>query len=229
MDHSQAVSLKATEQYLLGELSGNVREEFEEHFMSCAECAREVRSGAAFIESAREVLRSEAPARARAVPSSAGGAGWLAGFFRPAIVAPVFAILVAIVVYQGLKIPRLESSLSTAEAPRALTSFSLINANSRGGGAGTFIARAGQPFALYVDIPPQPAFPAYEIEVRGENGEAELAISVSAEEAKNTVQVLVPGARLKAGSYQLVVLGSSGANGGSGAEVTRYPFALEYK
>ena len=35
MDHSEAVQLMATERYLLGELSPDQREAFEEHFFEC--------------------------------------------------------------------------------------------------------------------------------------------------------------------------------------------------
>lgn len=229
MDHSEAIRLGATERYLLGELAGDLRAQFEEHFMSCPDCARDVRAGAVFVENAREVLRTQAPAKARAKTTKDTSRGWLALLFRPAIAAPAFAILLVIIGYQaGMTIPRLESSLSKANSPRALTSFSLINDNSRGGAPATFTVRPDQPFSLYVDVPPQPSFSKYTFEVENQTGNIQFALSISAEEARNTVQVLVPPSRLSPGQYALVIRGSSKPDETPGTEVARYSFALDY-
>ena len=56
MDHTEAVQLMATERYLLGELSAEQREAFEEHFFECYECALDVRAEAAFIKEAKVQL-----------------------------------------------------------------------------------------------------------------------------------------------------------------------------
>jgi hypothetical protein len=53
MDHQEAVSLEATEQYLLGMLDEDQREAFEEHFFVCLECAEDVRAGMAVVAVAR--------------------------------------------------------------------------------------------------------------------------------------------------------------------------------
>ncbi len=53
MDHQEAVSLEATEQYLLGTLDEDQREAFEEHFFGCLECAEDVRAGMAVVAVAR--------------------------------------------------------------------------------------------------------------------------------------------------------------------------------
>lgn len=229
MDHLEAIRLKATEQYLLGELGGDLRAQFEEHFMSCPECARDVRAGVTFVESAREVLRSEAPEPAGAKASPGSVRGWFGLLFQPMIAAPALAILLAIVGYQSaVTIPRLESSLSKANSPRMLTSFSVISANSRGGAPITFTVQSDQPFSLYVDVPPQPPFAMYTLEVQDENGSAQFTLPISAEEARNTVQVLIPPSRLGPGQYALVIRGSSGPNDTHGAEIARYRFSLTY-
>jgi len=228
MDHSEAMRLKAPEKYMLGELGGDMRDQFEEHFMSCAECARDVRAGVMFVESAREVLSSEAPesARAKSKPGPAGG--WFGAFFRPMIAAPALAILLAIVAYQAaVTIPHLESAVSKANSPRTLASFSLINQNSRGGAPVPFAVQQGEPFALYVDVPPQPSFPMYEIEVESASGALQFAVPISAEEARNTVQLLIPPSRLAPGQYLLVIRGTLQSNTTGGAEVARFGFALE--
>ena len=83
MDHSESIRLMAAEKYLLGELAPELREQFEEHFFDCQECALDVRAGAALVEHSKVVL-SEPVAVSVPVPARAK-AGWLA-WLRPALV-----------------------------------------------------------------------------------------------------------------------------------------------
>ena len=46
MDHRNAVASKASERYLLGEMSEPERFAFEAHYFDCLECATDVRAGA---------------------------------------------------------------------------------------------------------------------------------------------------------------------------------------
>jgi anti-sigma factor RsiW len=56
MDHSQALSTLATERYLLGEMTEQERDAFEEHYFDCGECAEDVRAGALMTDGARAGL-----------------------------------------------------------------------------------------------------------------------------------------------------------------------------
>ena len=56
MDHNEAVRIQATEKYVLGELSPPLRDEFEEHFFECQECALDVKAAAGFVDNARVAL-----------------------------------------------------------------------------------------------------------------------------------------------------------------------------
>ena len=60
MDHDVVVRQKMTERYLLGELDPDARDEFEEHFFDCQECAQDVIAVAGFVDNARHVWRSAA-------------------------------------------------------------------------------------------------------------------------------------------------------------------------
>ena len=230
MNHSDAIRLKAAEQYLLGEMGGPLRDEFEEHFMGCAECAADIRAGVAFVESTREVLRLE-PSVAVETAAAHRPAGWLTAFLRPAIAAPALLILLAIAGYQGIvTIPRIKSQLSQANAPRTLAAFSLIGANSRGETPVVVTVRPDQPFALYLDIPPDPSFSLYACEVENASGGAAFSLQVSEQEAKNTVQILVPPSQLTPGPYVMVVrgIGAPTEAGDGGVEVMRSRFSVEY-
>jgi hypothetical protein len=229
MNHSDAVRLKAAEQYLLGEMGGPLRDDFEEHFMECAECAADVRAGVTFVESTREVLRLDPSVEVEAARLHRP-AGWLAAFLRPAIAAPALLILLAIAGYQGIvTIPRIKSQLSEANAPRALASFSLIGANSRGQTPVVVAVRPGQPFALYLDIRPDPAFSVYTCELENASGAPAFSLQVSAQEAKNTVEIFVPASRLTPGPYVMVVRGiAAPQEEHGGVEVMRSRFSFEY-
>ena len=43
MDHSEAVTKKMAESYLLEELTPEQRDAFEEHYFDCPECAKDVK------------------------------------------------------------------------------------------------------------------------------------------------------------------------------------------
>lgn len=228
MDHSEAISSRAAERYLLGEMDARVREEYEEHFFSCAECAREVQAGAVFIDNARDVLSSErasaAPARAPERPAM-----WWGWFLRPAFAVPALAVLLVVLGYQNFfAIPHMRSELARWNAPETLPSFSLLGANSRGGAIPDIAIPRSKPLALFVDIPPEKQFPSYVCEVQNDSGAAAFSVSVSPEEAKQTVTLLIPPSRLTAGKYVLIVRGYSPSEGSGATEVARYSFTLKY-
>ena len=57
MDHHQAIQLTAVEKYLLEELPPELRDEFEEHFFDCQECATDLRATAGFIDAAKREFK----------------------------------------------------------------------------------------------------------------------------------------------------------------------------
>ncbi|MGA7226561.1 MAG: hypothetical protein WB621_01620 [Candidatus Acidiferrales bacterium] len=234
MEHTEAVQLKAAERYVLGELTGDLRAQYEDHYFGCAECAESLKLAAMFAENTRAVLESEAATARLATPVVAArkptGGGWLAAFLRPSFAIPVFALLLLFAGYQSLiVIPHLKLAAPSA-APQALASYSLITADSRGGEPPAITVPANKPFSLYIDIPPEKQFPQYVCEVVNASGAIEYSVNISGQEAQNSVQLLMPPATLKAGNYTLVVrgLGTPEAAAGSGTEVARYPFTLTH-
>jgi hypothetical protein len=240
MEHLQAIQLKAAERYVLGELPSDLREQYEEHFFSCVECAEELSLAAAFVENSRAAMGSEPVMPPVRLPVSAtaqrpAASGWLRAFLRPSFAVPVFAALLLLVAYQTfLVIPRLKGTATqsvgvlTTAAPQALASFSLITADSRGGEPLTVTIALGQPFSLYFDIPPDERYSSYICEIVKSDGAAEFSLNISAEQAKNAVQLLIPSSSLGPGKHEVVVrgLGAQGSAAGNATEVARYPFTL---
>ena len=135
MDHQEATQLTAVEKYLLNEMSPELRDEFEEHFFDCQECAADVRATAAFLDAARVELRkpefasrtqlrteNHAPARSRF---------WM---WKPAAAFALAASLLVIVYQNAVVYPRLRSEVAQLETPEILPTVSLVSGNSRGGG-----------------------------------------------------------------------------------------------
>ncbi|HWY57495.1 MAG TPA: zf-HC2 domain-containing protein [Terriglobales bacterium] len=229
MDHGESVSLMAAEKYLLGELSPELREQFEEHFFECPECALDVRAGAALVEHSKVVLLE--PITVSAVGAALPGAakpGWLS-WLRPAWVVPVLAVLLLVIGYQNLvTYPKLKGEVAVITRPQILASASLINANTRGEGKTVVSARQGEPFLLFVDIPADPRFSSYLAELDGPAGNSEWLLSIPSEATKDTVPIRVPADHHGEGVYTLVVRGVDSSKP-KGIEIGRYPFELQIR
>jgi len=59
MNHLDAVKGKLAEGYLLGDLTDQQREAFEQHYFGCRVCAIEVKLGAMLLANLKRVLREE--------------------------------------------------------------------------------------------------------------------------------------------------------------------------
>jgi len=229
MDHSESIRLMAAEKYLLGELTPEVREQFEEHFFGCEECALDVRAGAALVEHSKVVLSEPVavPSAIVAMPAPARQS-WLA-WLRPAFAVPVLAVLLAVMAYQNVvTYPKLKGEVAMVNQPQILVSASLINANTRGAGGTVISARQNEPFLLFLDIPTDAHFASYVAELHGPTGNSEWSLTVPAETAKDTVPIRVPADHHAAGMYTLVVRGVN-SSGGKGIEIGRYPFELQIR
>lgn len=230
MDHQEAIKMNATERYLLGELAGELRDQFEAHYFDCADCARDVVAGATFVDAARELLVTDAvpqlaPQRPKAQPRR-----WFDFLLRPAFSAPAMALLLLVTVIQAaVVIPHLRATIAEAMQPRVLSWYSVAAQNSRGGEAQTIQVSAKGSFGLFLDIPPEKHFPAYTCDFETESGSPEFSLPVSAAQAATTLQLLIPSSRLGPGKHLLVVRGaeSSTASSASSTEVARYEFTLD--
>jgi Putative zinc-finger len=242
MTHADAASTRAVERYLLGELSPGERDDFEAHAFDCVECAADLQDAATFLDATRAVLREDPLAMARSAGSSEPRvrerASWLAWVnptpaFSTSMFASAFVLLLGFTLYQNVVIlPALRNS----SAPRALTAFSFVSSGTRGATPMDITAPSRQPFLLFFDIPPGGQYASYHCAIVAADGTPELAVDVSASEARDTVQLFVPASRLAAGTHALVITGDTtsaqtgSAQTGSGAEakreIARYPFVL---
>ena len=231
MDHSDVIRLQAAEKYVLGELSPQLRDEYEDHYFTCQECAVELKTTAAFVDGSRTILCAEKLAPSR-VPEAAPAIGGWFRWFRPAFAVPVFAALLLVIGYQNtLTIPGLKQAASRAETAKVVRSFSLLAVGARGETSLKVAIRANEDFGLDFDIPPGNSTGGYICQIRDEAGRSRFTpLHVSAEEANRTVHVNIPGGSLSPGRYNLVILSDPAPNPQSekSNEVVRLAFVVEF-
>jgi hypothetical protein len=234
MDHSEAVRLQAAEKYLLGELSKEQREGYEEHYFDCPTCAEELRMTVAFMESARQVAQEEVPELAAAglERHPFGSRGWFDALLKPAFAIPVFAALLLIIGYQnGVTIPGLKQSSSHVATAEVVKSFSLMSVGSRGEGSASLSIAVSpkEDFGLDVDMPGNSAS-GYLCEIQDDSGKVLFTLPVSAEAAKQSVHINIPGGSLKPGKYTFAIITGQASipETGHSNVAAQLPFNIEF-
>jgi anti-sigma factor RsiW len=235
MDHDVVVRQKMTERYLLNELDPQARDEFEEHYFDCPDCAADVHAGALFVEQSKIALESEPskaslPARPAALPSRVptsvrANSGWF-GWLRPVFVVPVLAALLVVIGYQDRANRILQQA---ANSPQVLAS-AVINVGVRGSEPVSIPAHAGQAFELSLNVPPESHFSSYKLDLYNSQGKLEWSRTIPAS-ASGTLSLYVPGSTSGSapgndhGPVALAVHGIS-ADGGN-EDLGRYPMELQ--
>lgn len=202
MDHNEVVREKMTERYLLDELDPDTRDQFEEHFFDCLECAFDVRAGSQFVSQSKAVLREGAePKHAPAPHPEPVRMNWLS-WLRPQLAIPAFALLLIVVGYQNLvTIPQLARSGRSAQLLPATT----VNLLTYGSGSALVIHR-GQSFLINVIVPPGPRYTRYKVDLYNPAGKVAESLPI-APSAGDTWPIRFPGGNWDNGLYKLTVHG----------------------
>jgi|SRR5581483_5709061 len=232
MEHEQAVKNLAVESYLLGEMTSEEREAFEQHYFECPICADDVRSASQFIGEMKQVLEAgQPPSPAARIPASRAWAsgGWR-GWFRPQVAAAAIAVLAVVAGFEGLSvIPRLRQQLESASSPRLVTAY-VLHPQTRGTPSIVNVA-AGAPAILTLDLPefaPSSAASGLRFLVKSSDGRTVLEIRGEPVSPGEPVTLSIPKLDLPAGEYALAVETMPGKNQ-AGQELARYPFELKHQ
>jgi hypothetical protein len=221
MDHHEALRREAVEKYLLGELPPQERDEFEEHFFDCPECAADLKMTAAFLDEAKREFQ-QAPV---VKPAPRVKPLWFEFLRRPAFFAPAFALLLSVIVYQNVRVfPRVAGERARLDRPEVLSAVSLIGANSRGGANPSVTVGKDQPILVTLDIPAAEQYTSYICTLIAPSGATVWRVPVSASQAKDTVSIRIPGTDLQPGDYTLRV--QANPVRGEPADIARYRFTL---
>jgi hypothetical protein len=221
MDHNHITQHLTVERYLLDELTPEVRDEFEEHFFDCQECATDLRATAAFMDAAKREFKI------RPVPKRGAegkGKSFFASAWPSALVWSALAASLLVIAYQNMIVfPHFRTEISELRAPEILPAISLVGGNSRGGPVPAGTVGNTRPFLLQLDIPTQDRFSSYTCLLYAPSGALVWRTEVSAQSATDTVSIRVPSADRPPGEYTLAVQGNFA---GSSVELARYRFAL---
>src|SRR5258708_17677894 len=198
MAHTEVVREKTTERYLLNELDPQVRDEFEEHYFSCPECALDVSAGFQFVQQSKAVLAENSGPSPVGVAPDLGRVhrGWFA-WLRPAFAAPALALLLAVAGYQSLvMVPRLQSEL---KQPQVLPAVS-VNVGTWGGGGSPTSIPEGKGLLLFVRIPPDRAYARYTAELYNPGGELEGSFAITSTTGQDQWSLTGPAVHREAGT-----------------------------
>ncbi len=221
MDHTAVVREKMTEKYLLDELDSQIRDEFEEHYFDCPECALDVSAGAQFVEQSKMVLSEKSepiPIRPAASPVHRGWLAWL----RPAFAAPALALLLLVAGYQNLvTFPNLRSEL---KRPQVLPAVS-VNMGTWGAGGSPTPVPEGQGLLLFVRIPPDRTYARYTVDLFSPKGNPQGSFSIAPAVGQDQWPVMVPRIARQAGTYTMTVHGIT--TGGETKDLGSTSFQLQ--
>jgi hypothetical protein len=229
MDHHEAIQLQAAVKYVLGELSPVQRDEYEEHYFDCAECAVDIKALATFADTTREVLRQEKASQLAKsfVPSQSGWLRWL----QPIVAVPAFAALLLIIAYQNaVTIPQVRQDASSGAAQLFVTSRAPKMAVTRGSeDIAKYSVRQGQSLPLKFDFTPKKSFDAYVCHLLDESSRSVLQVRVPGSFTNKELNLVVPANSVKPGRYSLVFTGDPASTGQpTRDEVLRLDFAVEF-
>ncbi len=220
MDHHQATQLAAVEKYLLEELPPELRDEFEEHFFDCQDCATDLGATAGFIDAAKREFKVN-PAKPAPV---SGSKSRLVSLWPSALVWSALAASLLVIAYQNVIVyPHFKTEIAELKAPEILPQVSLVGGNSRGGQVPVGTVGSGQPFLLLVDIPAEDRFSSYTCLLYSPSGSLAWRVEVSPQQAKDTVSIRVPSVGQGSGEYTMTVQGNMA---GSAVDLAHYRFSL---
>ncbi len=175
-----------------------------------------------FLEQTKAVL-SEKPAEAevRRPAQAPANSGWFA-WLRPALVLPVFALLLAVIGYQNFVQPRHpEMAANQAQA----LPYASINVSTRGATKAELTTTPGKGFNLLVSIPPDSAYTDYILQLYNPAGGLQYTLKIPASSPDDARSIVIPGAGLEQGTYKLAVNGVSAS--GQQSNLGSYPIEVK--
>jgi hypothetical protein len=230
LDHNDAVRQQAAEKYVLGELPNALRDEYEEHFFDCAECAVDVKALAAFVDVSREILRAEPENLAEKKAASTQGGGW--NWFRPIIAVPAFAALLLVIGYQSfVSIPKAKQAAANRASQILFSSHALRGVNTAGEEGRTLSIRPDEAFFLDFDFVPTRSFDSYVAQLEDAEGRMLLRAKIVGGNANQEAHLPIPAGMLRPGKYVLAFYGDAGTSGKINPQndAGRLPFIVEFR
>jgi len=203
LDHLKATKRNVADRYVLGELSRAQREDFEEHYFECVDCAEDVRAFLAISSNSRSVLVDVPDCEVPAPGLRSTRLGWfqaLRSWRPPAIyaMAPALAMLALTIVttYQSI-------TLRSQLVAQAVPQFAL-RPDTRGDESEISIRKQGHFVMLTADVPGAPRETKWKI--RGVGSQIPLMEGTAPGPVPgSSLSILIPAPKLSTGQYVLVL------------------------
>jgi hypothetical protein len=207
MNHALSIESKAAERYLLGELLPLEREDFEQHFFECPQCANDVCAGSALAHGAYKFF-SEVPVETVAPirqTTARPRRPWFA--FPVGIPAAAAVALLTFTAYQNaILLPGLHRIAAESARPRLLPSAVLVPA-SRSAPPSVSVPASAPFFQLSLALPPIRSSGKYSCELR-DRARSLWSMQVSVTAMAEEINLLVPAGQLADGAYEIVLRGA---------------------
>lgn len=208
MDHLEAKRLHASEKYVLGELSAEQRDAYEEHYFDCSECAEDVKATLTFVAAGREVLRDDPPPSfaPKTITARSRWTSWL----RPVIALPAMAVLLLSIGYYSFSSkPRTGEIAAPGQIVVPGPSFGLRGGDRLENEKTVVPLHGSESFQLRFDFVPAQGrpFSSYIAELQDSSSRVLLQFNVPPDRINKEVSLVVPAGLLHPGDYILAVFG----------------------
>jgi len=219
MDHEQAMKNLVAERYLLGELTENERDAYEEHLFNCSTCFEQVSLGTEFIG---HLKQSGAPETLPAVSARPGFvAGLLASLRQPAP-ALAFGLLLCVGGFSAYQ----NSVISRLKEPRLESRYVLTGIAHGAGDSQLLQVPRNTGLSLGVEYTPKGEFVSYNARVLSESGKVKYTLVLASNQPGSTASIAVPAEALEPGKYSIIISGRT--SDGIESEVGRGAFELQF-
>jgi hypothetical protein len=227
MNHQEAENTKATERYLLREMTNEERMAFEDHYLDCAQCLEAVTFGADFLDSGHEMAEEKGVQQLAAVP-------WYDRMFSalrpmlkpaPAIALTAAVALAAFSAYQQKRITNQQNLIADLKAPSQEFRYVVSGAQRRGSNA--IVLSRNERLSLLINFVPKHEFTSYRAEITGPGLPTGYSVPVAVTEQDYSVMVSLPAAVLTGGEYQVNFLGR--VEGGEETKLVSNSFEVKLK
>jgi hypothetical protein len=218
MDHNLAHETYAAERYLLGEMSSEERDEFEEHFFGCRMCGENVEASTIFVENVKAVFHDESLKTSPAAKRAWHRWTWprWSSLRLPVMVPSLAALLLAgVVTYQNsVVIPQLLT-------PQSMAAPLILDGETRGSSLPQITH--GTPLRFEMVLVHATASDHVLVNLLDTAGQIVRSGSVETPSGDHPLDVYFPG-QLKPGRYSLVARSAFGAD--AGQELARNQFEI---
>jgi hypothetical protein len=228
MDHLEAKRLHAAEKYVLGELSADQRDAYEEHYFDCAECAEDVQATLTFVSAGREVFREE-PVPVVVAPKQLAPRSRWSSWFRPMIAIPAIAVLLlAVGYYSRTSKPQIGVITDPGQTILSSPSFGLRGGDRLENEKTVVQVHGNESVQLHFDFVPSQvqSFSSYTGELQDSASRVLLQFNIPPNRVNKEVNLIVPAGLLHPGDYALTVFGQD-ASSAAKIPVTKFSFAVQ--